>query len=115
MGAPELRLHKGDDHRFNHRYYVEVDGVKVGWVLKGSDGWRFYATVHESIQGTLLASGNKTRRDALLEGLSTLRIRHLGRVYILNTSTWRDEVAYVEEDTLEALWARLLDEKYPLP
>lgn len=107
--SPTLTLRKADG-----RYYVSVNDVKVGWVLKNSDGWSFYSTVYDSLEGRRLSWGNPTRRDALMEGLSELRIRHGGRVRILLFEpSVRDEWIYVPEADLKALWERLLDEKYP--
>jgi hypothetical protein len=96
------------------RYYVSVNGVKVGWVTKIQDHeWRFYATIEDSIKGAILASGERTRREAVREGLATLRIRHCGRIMRLNLETVRDEYVWFEEDVLKELDARLLDEMYP--
>lgn len=95
------------------RYYVALDGVDVGWVLRLSDGWAFYATVRDPLRGERLASGNRTRREAVREGLCMLRIYHLGRVVRLNMDTIRDEPVYF--DNLQAVDAALLDQMYPLP
>lgn len=95
------------------RYYVDIDDVTVGWVLKNDDGWAMFATVYDWAKATLLTSGNSTRRDALMEGVSELGIRHLGRVVRLNTETFKEETVAVDTDALKALWERLLDEKYP--
>jgi CYTH domain-containing protein len=90
------------------RYYVSVNGVKVGWVTKIQDHeWRFYATIEDSIKGAILASGERTRREAVRESLATLRIMRL------NLETVRDEYVWFEEDVLKELDARLLDEMYP--
>src|SRR5262245_26243203 len=104
-----LKLSKGDG-----RYYVYIDGGKVGWVLKASDGWRFYAPRFDAFQGHQLCGGAATRRDALMEGLSSLRIRHSGRIVHFNHDTLRDEVVALDEATLLAIYDRLLDEKYPM-
>lgn len=103
-----LTLTKADS-----RYYVSIGDLKVGWVLRSSDGrwWHFYATIRDSIEGTRMAT-ERTRRDALIEGLSSLRIRHLSRVVILNHDTWKDEFRYLDEDVLKAEVDRLVDEKY---
>lgn len=105
-----LTYRKGDC-----RYYVAVDGTKVGWVSNLSGEWRFYATTDDSLRGTLLADGYKTRRSAVREGLATLRIRHLGRVIRFNYETCSVETVYIPEATLRELDDRLLDEMYPMP
>lgn len=109
LTSPAPHLSKADG-----RYYVTVDGVRVGWVLKAHDGWAFWAKVHDALTGTILASGYATRRDALIEGLSSLRIRHLGAVLILNHETWNDEYAYVDTDLLRRITDGMLDQKYGL-
>lgn len=104
-----LRYHKADG-----RYYVYIDDKQAGWVVKSSKGvWSFYACVRETIRGVCLASGFRTRREAVRYGLATLRIEHLGRVYELEFSPLRDEPVYFEEATLEAIGTALLDEMYP--
>jgi hypothetical protein len=98
----------------NDRYYVEIDGVKVGWVLKIGSQWAFYATVHDALKGTQLAAGFSTRRDAVMQGLSSLQIRHLGRIAVLNLETIKDEYVSIPEADLKDLWNQLMNEKYPL-
>jgi hypothetical protein len=98
------------------RYYVSIDGVKVGWVLNWNDGkgWSMWSTVRDSIKGERMATGYKTRRDAVMEGLSNLRIWHGGGVMILNMETVQDELFVFSTATLQAITDRLLDEKYPM-
>lgn len=98
------------------RYYVSIAGQQVGWVLKSSSGprpWLFYATVSDSIKGTLLA-GADTRRDALMDGLSTLRFHHLGRVTHWNWDTHQEEWFFFDDADLKAIQDALLAQKYPL-
>lgn len=97
-----------------HCYYVEIGGETAGWVVKTSDGtWSFYAQVWERRTGERLAWGCKTRREAVWDGLGTLRIRHLGRIYKLAFNPVRDEPVYFEEATLKAIGDALMEEMYP--
>lgn len=111
MATPSVTYQRSDS-----RYYVSIDGDQVGWVSKSSlDGtWRMWATVNESIQGQVLASGCKTRRDAVLDGIGSLRIWHLGLIHRLNLDTYKDERFVFPEATLRAVEELLLDQKYPV-
>lgn len=107
-----LKLRQADS-----RYYVSIAGQQVGWVLKDSSGpspwWLFYATVNDSIKGTLLAS-SPTRREALMDGLSTLRFHHLGRVSHWNWDTHQEEWFFFDDADLRDIQDALLAQKYPL-
>lgn len=88
------------------RYYVDlhVDGevVKVGWVTKVFGLWNFYATVSDVFTGDALDRCAPTRRDAIANGLSVLRINHGGRIYRLSDDAVTTEAVYVEEADLKA-------------
>lgn len=88
-------------------WYVAVDGERVGWATKTSDGWSFYAMTRP---GTLMAEqltfGHPTRFDATYDGLSYLRIYRNGRLYR------SDEAYYINENTLRAAAAAVLDARY---
>lgn len=106
---PGLTLEKGDN-----RYYVFVDGIKVGWVSNLTGSWTFWSPVRDSIEGTRLAE-ESTRRDVIAEGLSTLRIRHGGWVKALDPEhPGRDTDVVIPEARLRELWDKLLDLKYGL-
>lgn len=107
MPARITKLRKADC-----RYYVTVDGVTVGWVLKNSDRWTMYATVREAMKGEIVGAG-QTRNEALWEGLGTLRIRYYGRVFVLNHETWKEDAAYLAEAVLEGAATEVLYRMYP--
>lgn len=107
-----ITFSKGDVDR---RYYVFLDGEKVGWVLKDYEGrWAFYASVRQWAKGERLAGGEKTRRDAVAEGLSSLRIWHGSGIRHLNMETMEEEWRVFDGKRLEATWDHLLDLKYGL-
>lgn len=97
----------------DYRYYVSIDGEKVGWVTKLDKGeWIFYACVRDSLRGERLSIAS-TRRDAVMEGISNLEIYHRGWLVRLNMETVRDEEYQIDPAKLRALWDQMLDEKYP--
>ena len=61
-------------------WLVYLDGVEVGATRKNDDGWAFYCSVKHPYFWTVLASGEMHRRDAVIEGLTRLRVRHHGRI-----------------------------------
>lgn len=98
------------------RYYVHLDGEKVGWVCRYSDDrtWAFYACTRRWAEGERLTYGNATRRDAVMDGLSHLRIYNLGRVVRLDDESLDEVVHYFDNDRLDATWQAQLDAKYPM-
>lgn len=104
------RKHAG---RGGTRYYVDVEGTQAGWVCKSYDGtWDFWATTVRSLEGNCLIRGCRTRRDAVIEGLSSLAAFHSGLTWRLNMETVRDEAVIIPTDVLRQAWEQLLDEKY---
>lgn len=104
-----LQLRKSNADR---RYYVAVDGIRVGWVSKGHEGWTMWATTETGAKATIVATGSKTRTACLWDGLGHLRIHNLGRVFGMNENY--DEVAqYVTESTLRAIESDLLAQMHP--
>lgn len=103
--------------KVDSRYYVDLDGVQVGWVVKADKSeWTFYATVRESTKGERLGIESQ-RQSAVQEGLSTLRIRHFGRVFRLeldrNSESFMDDVpVYFKYERLEATWRQMLDDRF---
>lgn len=106
MNPYKVTYRKGDDGR----YYVELDGVKIGWVNKIGNGWRMLACADRAMQGLLLSCSEATRRDAVIEGLSTLRIWHGGRVWRFDVETLQDTAVWFDVDRLNATEHALLDE-----
>lgn len=108
MGAYAVTYTKSDS-----RYYVHLDGEKVGWVIKTSLGWLFYACTDKWATGTKLAE-SRTRRDATMDGLSALRIHHYGRIVRLSEDCMDEENVWFDHDRLDATWQALLDEKFKI-
>ena len=94
MGSMETNRYNVKYSRRDSRYYVTLDGIKVGWVSKGHDGWSFWATTTDSIQGDRLST-EPQRGIAVEEGLSNLRIRHMGRLFHLDMD--RDSDTYMKD------------------
>ena len=107
--ASKLHLRKADQ-----RYYVDIDGVKVGWVAKGSDKrWTMWAKVDSSTKGTVVATNCKTRDEALYDGLGHLRIYNLGRVVCYDHDALCDTVVFLDEDVLVAIDQEITRRRYP--
>lgn len=70
---------KGDS-----RYYIHLDGEKMGWVSKSSDGgWKVWACLTDTIQGTVIG-WDDTRKGAVEDALSTLAYRYNGWIVRLS-------------------------------
>lgn len=96
-----VKFRKGTD-----RYNVELDGERVGWVLKTREGWAFYATIEDAIAGKRLAL-EPQRQQAVEEGLGMLRIYHLGRVFTIDldrdSATFAgNKAVYFDTDRIQA-------------
>jgi len=101
---PQLHLRKADA-----RYYVSIDGVKIGWVSKNHDGsWTMWATVESNTRGTVMARGYKTRNECLWDGLGHLRIYNLGRIVRYDFDALVEVIHYVDEESLRAIERGLL-------
>lgn len=105
---------KGDQ-----RYYVALDGVRLGWVLKAHDGgWKVFATVRNATEGQCIG-WDRSRQAAVEDALSTLAIRHGGRVVRLDldrdSDTYMQDVpVWFERDVLKATADHLSDVRYGL-
>lgn len=102
------------------RYYVDLDGVEVGWVCKDSDGrgWSFWANVRDSIVGERMASASQ-RQVAVEYGLGRFRIFHFGRVFRLDFD--RESDTYMKDlpvdfdtDRLKATESAMCERRYGL-
>lgn len=100
-------------------YTVELDGVKVGWVRKAGEydsepGWSFQAHTTDALTTERIVRSAKTRRDCIMDGVSYLDIYRSGWVRVSDPEDiLKVEDKVIEPARLKALWAKLLDEKYP--
>jgi hypothetical protein len=113
MTTTQITYRKGDS-----RYYVSVNGQQIGWVSKTEYGedrgtWAFFASVRRTLHGERLSFGNRTRTEAVWNGIGHVRIYHGAKVLRLNVETMQDEVVDFGEETLRAAEADLLDRMYP--
>lgn len=112
--AYKITYKKSTDFTCGQRYNVQLDGETVGWVIRWSNEstWSFHASVRQSSKGETLVREAESRRDAVMYGISELRIYHLGRVVRFDLDTISDVVTYFDNDRLDATYEALLDAKY---